>query len=188
MTDPWPAVRKQAAAVAVRLSRVRVRRLPLLLGLPLVVLVLFLWGSRPLPVAQPIAFNHLKHTKDLQLACEFCHQYVTSGAHAGLPGSETCAICHQVRQGESPEAARVTELLTAGTAFRFNKLFRLPGHVNYRHRRHVGIAKLECRNCHGGIAETVRPPSRALVRIDMDFCLACHRARQQSLDCVACHR
>jgi hypothetical protein len=118
--------------------------------------------GRSLPaVTQPVAFNHLKHTKDLGLACAFCHQYVMSGAHAGLPQRATCAMCHQAPQGESPEAARLTELLAAGAPVNFNKLFRLPDHVNYTHRRHVGIAKLECPNCHGAIAET---PSRPLGR------------------------
>lgn len=140
------------------------------------------------PVPQPVAFNHLKHTKDLGLGCEFCHQQVGTGAHAGLPGAVTCQMCHQAVQGSSPEAARVTALLTAGDPLRFNKLFRLPLHVYYSHRRHVGIAELECRNCHGAIATTQRPPGQALVRIKMAFCLDCHRAKGQSLDCNACHR
>ena len=143
---------------------------------------------RGAPVTQPVAFNHLKHTRDLQLECQFCHAYVTTGAHAGLPDGETCAPCHQEPQGSAPEAARVTALLADGTPLRFNKLFRLPAHVFYTHRRHVGIAELKCQQCHGGIAETERPPSRPLVRITMRFCMDCHRAQGQSLDCVACHR
>ena len=140
------------------------------------------------PVPQPVAFNHLKHTKDLELECQVCHQQVNTGAHAGLPDATTCSACHQAPQGTSPEAARVTALLTAGDPLRFNKLFRLPSHVYYTHRRHVGIAQLECGNCHGDIATTQRPPGKALVRISMDFCVDCHRAKGQSLDCNACHR
>jgi hypothetical protein len=139
-------------------------------------------------VSQPVAFNHLKHTRDLGLACDFCHPYVRSGAHAGLPGAETCGLCHQAPQGTSAEAARVTELLGRGDSLRFNKLFRLPGHVFYTHRRHAGIAGLECANCHGAIAESERPPDRPLVRVTMDVCLDCHRRTQQTLDCNACHR
>jgi Cytochrome c7 and related cytochrome c len=143
---------------------------------------------RGAPVTQPIAFNHLKHTKDLGLECQFCHVYVTTGAHAGLPGADICGMCHQAQLGTSPEAARVTALLTSGDGLRFNKLFRLPAHVYYSHRRHVGIGKLECPQCHGGIAATERPPTRPLVRITMKRCVDCHRAQGQSLDCVACHR
>lgn len=139
-------------------------------------------------VSQPIAFNHRKHTQDLQLSCDFCHQYVASAAHAGLPGRDVCANCHAAPLGESKEAARLSEALSRGDSLQFHKLFRLPSHVNFTHRRHVGIAKLECQVCHGDIAGTERPPARPLVTIRMAFCLNCHQAKEQSLDCVACHR
>lgn len=139
-------------------------------------------------VPQPVAFNHLKHTEELGLDCEFCHPYVKKGAHAGLPDAQTCTLCHQTEQGTSAEAARVTELLAEGDPLTFNKLFRLESHVFYTHRRHVGIGELECENCHGAIARTERPPARPLVRIDMDFCVGCHREQDQTLNCNACHR
>ncbi len=142
---------------------------------PLVGVVILLLAALAIPfvagrepaVPQPVAFNHLKHTQELQLACDFCHQYVNTGAHAGLPNAETCTVCHQVPQGTSD---------------------RLPSHVFYTHRRHVGIGELECVNCHGAIAETERPPARALVRIDMDLCINCHLEHEQTVDCNACHR
>ncbi len=145
-------------------------------------------ANRGPPVRQPIAFNHRKHTRDLGLACDFCHQYVRVGAHAGLPGAEICSLCHSVPQGESEEAARVTALITQGAPLKFNKLFRLPSHVFYTHRRHVGIGELECQECHGAIADTERPPERPLVSMTMDYCLDCHRQREETLDCNACHR
>ncbi|MFQ6045927.1 MAG: cytochrome c3 family protein [Gemmatimonadales bacterium] len=162
-------------------------------GVGLVVVVLLLSAAvliaSPGPgVRQPIAFNHRKHTRDLGLNCEFCHEYVRVGAHAGLPDGQKCAICHSVPQGTSEEAARLTDLLSAGDSLKFNKLFQLPSHVFYTHRRHVGIAGLECENCHDGIADTERPPERPLVGIKMKFCLECHREREQTTDCVACHR
>jgi hypothetical protein len=161
----------------------------LLVGIGLLAAVtLVLIVSRGPPVLQPIAFNHLKHTSDLGLACDFCHEYVRAGAHAGLPDAETCAVCHRSPQGTTEEAARVTELLARGNPLRFNKLFHLPEHVFYTHRRHVGIAELECSSCHGAIAETERPPDRPLIGMSMDFCLDCHREREQTLDCNACHR
>ena len=154
----------------------------------LAILTLALTPRQGPAVDQPIAFNHLKHTGELGLACDFCHQYVTSGAHAGLPSEEKCAMCHRTTQGSSEEAARVTELVEAGAPIRFNKLFVMPDHVFYTHRRHVAIAELECTECHGAIAETERPPDRALVRITMDTCMDCHRERGQTLNCNACHR
>ena len=159
--------------------------LPLLLLTAVIVPLVLRRGPA---VPQPIAFNHRKHTEDLELECEFCHPYVREGAHAGLPDAETCSVCHAEVQGTSAEAARVTALLESGDPLRFNKLFRLPTHVFYTHRRHVGLGELDCRTCHGAIAETERPPPRPLVRISMDFCLDCHRRRGLTTDCDACHR
>ncbi len=139
-------------------------------------------------VTQPIQFNHRKHTQDLKLPCEFCHQYVKTGAHPGLPGAETCGMCHQVPLGKSPEAAKVTAAISQGRPLVFVKTFRLPPYVFYTHRRHVGVANLACTNCHGGIALTTRPPARPLVRIRMQLCLDCHKRMGQTTDCVACHR
>ena len=139
-------------------------------------------------VTQPVAFNHRKHTEQLKIACQLCHQYDATGAHAGLPSAQTCVMCHQVRQGTSPEAARLTVLLARGDPLRFNKLFHLPPYVYFTHRRHVGIAKLPCEKCHGAIALTERPPERPLVGIRMRVCLGCHQDKGQSVDCVACHR
>lgn len=143
---------------------------------------------RPPAVTQPVAFNHRMHTERLKLECRFCHQSVTTGAHAGLPARSICAMCHQVRQGTSAEAARLTMLITRGDSLRFNKLFHLPPYVYFTHRRHVGIAQLACQDCHGAIALTQRPPERPLVRIRMQVCLDCHSEKGQSVDCVACHR
>ncbi len=147
----------------------------------------FVAGREP-AIPQPVAFNHLKHTQELQLACDFCHPYVSTGAHAGLPNADVCSMCHQTPQGTSEEAARVTELISDGDPLTFNKLFRLPSHVFYTHRRHVGIGELECANCHGAIADTERPPERPLVRVDMNFCMDCHQEHEETLNCVACHR
>ncbi len=97
-------------------------------------------------------------------------------------------MCHQVPQGTSEEAARVTKLIADGDSLRFKKLFKLPSHVFFTHRRHVGIARLDCTDCHGNIAETERPPDRPLVKIKMKVCLSCHREEDQSVDCVSCHR
>ncbi len=153
-----------------------------------VVVMVPLVARRGAAVRQPIEFNHRKHTEELGLNCEFCHAYVRGGTHAGLPDAQTCSMCHSVAQGTSEEAARVTELITQGDPLRFNKLFRLDPHVYYTHRRHVELGEMECQVCHGAIATTERPPRRPLVQITMDFCMDCHRAQGQTLDCNACHR
>ena len=177
------------ARLAGGITRIRVRLRIAVVAMLLLVVALGAAGAAGSGgVDQPIAFNHRKHTQDLQLGCEFCHPNVQTGAHPGLPGLDTCALCHQATQGTSPEAARVTAYVEQQRPLVFAKLFRLPPHVFYTHRRHVGIAALTCDNCHGDIALSTRPPRRPLVRIRMGFCLDCHRRMGQTVDCAACHR
>lgn len=176
---------------AFRLPHAGAAKFNLLLAVTAVLLAavaIALMARRGSAVPQPVAFNHARHTEQLGLECEFCHQYVKTGAHSGLPDASTCAVCHSTVQGDSPEAARVTELLAAGDPLRFNKLFRMPDNVFYTHRRHVAVAELPCESCHGDVAATERPPRRALLRVDMDFCMDCHREQGATLDCNACHR
>ncbi|MFV2007584.1 MAG: cytochrome c3 family protein [Longimicrobiales bacterium] len=153
-----------------------------------VALALLLLARRQPPVPQPIAFNHKKHTEELQLSCNFCHKYFNTSAHSGLPDAQTCALCHSVALGESPEAAKLTELLVQGEPLQFNKLFRLPDYVFYTHRRHVTVGGLECAECHAGIAGTEVPPERPLIKVTMAFCVDCHEEREVTTDCNACHR
>lgn len=172
-----------------RLAGTTRRMVGVVLAIVLVVAVAIpLLARRGPSISQPVAFNHRKHTEELGLTCEFCHKYARTSAHSGLPDAETCSMCHRVPQGTSEEAAKVAQLVASGDPLYFNKLFRLPSHVFYTHRRHVGIAGLECESCHGAIAETERPPPRPLVTMTMDYCIDCHREQGQTVDCNACHR
>jgi predicted CXXCH cytochrome family protein len=139
-------------------------------------------------VAQPIAFSHEKHAGELEIDCAMCHELYETGAHAGLPTLATCQVCHFEPLSESPEEQKLFELAEAGQDDVFRKLFRLPDHTFYTHRRHAVVAEIECRTCHGAIAETSSPPERPLVRISMDFCLDCHERSGASSDCTSCHR
>jgi len=139
-------------------------------------------------VVQPIAFNHEKHARTLEIECGTCHELYEAGSHAGLPTLTTCQLCHAEPLTDSPEEQKIFELAKAGKDDVFRKLFRLADHAYYTHRRHVVAAKLECPTCHGAIADTSSPPQRPLVRITMEFCLDCHRRRGASSDCTSCHR
>jgi len=136
---------------------------------------------------QPIAFNHLKHTGELEIECSTCHEYFETGRHAGLPSLSTCLGCHEEPLTESPEELKISQLAESGEEDVFRKLFRLADHVFYSHRRHAMVANLACETCHGTIAKTETPPERPLIRIDMDFCLDCHDSSNISNDCTGCH-
>ncbi len=139
-------------------------------------------------IVQPIAFNHRAHVANAQIQCSECHAYYSQGAHSGLPGADVCMACHSDALTKSPEEARLRQSFERGNPPVFKKLFHLPAHVFYSHRRHAVLGKLECARCHGQIADTVAPPTRPLVQISMDFCIGCHTQSNVTIDCKSCHR
>ncbi len=139
-------------------------------------------------ILQPIAFNHRAHVENAQIECAECHAHFSQGAHSGLPGADVCMTCHSDPLTESPEEKKLRNLVEQRQPIVFSKLFRLPEHVYYSHRRHVVLGKIECARCHGDIAKTSAPPSRPLVQISMDFCTKCHLKAKVSNDCKSCHR
>jgi len=137
-------------------------------------------------IPQPIAFNHQLHVEALD--CDTCHEYVQTRTHSGLPGLSICLQCHEEPLTDEPEERQIVALAQAGQEQVFRKLFRLPDNVYYTHRRHVGIARLECSTCHGAIEQATSPPAVPLQTINMDFCVKCHRASGVRAECTACHR
>jgi len=136
---------------------------------------------------QPIEFNHRLHIEEVGLECTDCHESFESETFSGMPTAETCAFCHEEATGESPEEARLVKLLQEGSPLVWQPLFRQPSHVFYSHRRHVGVAGIECEVCHGKFASKQRPPRRVR-RLTMDDCLQCHQEGGVASDCTTCHR
>lgn len=137
-------------------------------------------------MTQPIQFDHQKHVKTVGLECAACHEYFSTSDHSGLPSLAVCKGCHVEALTESLEEQKLLQLSDPLPAFQ--KLFRLPDHARYSHRRHVVSGGLACETCHGAIAETTAPPASPLVRITMDTCTACHADRGVKTDCTHCHR
>lgn len=137
---------------------------------------------------QPIQFNHEKHVKDVGLECSTCHEYYSTGNHSGLPSLATCQGCHEEALGKTPEEQKLLKLIATDPQASFKKLFRLPDHAYYSHRRHVVVAGLQCETCHGRIAETTAPPRYPLVHVTMATCTGCHAEKNVSVDCTNCHR
>jgi hypothetical protein len=159
-------------------------------GVAVVVLliVVVLWR---LPVAsggaaqQPIRFNHSVHVK--LMTCAFCHQYYETREIAGRPPLLRCMMCHAYPVTDKPEAAKLQKFAEERREIPWVRLTRLPDFVHFSHQRHVVVAKLECRRCHGGIAETTAPPTAPLVTIRMQFCLNCHTSRAVELTPQSVH-
>lgn len=139
------------------------------------------------PIAQPIAFNHRAHVQEREIDCSACHPFYAKQTFSGLPDAEVCSSCHAEAQGKSEEEAKLVRLLKAGVPLVWKPLFRQPPHVFYSHRRHVGVARIECKECHGSIAEAVAPPGH-VTKLRMGDCIDCHRTRAVSTACTTCHR
>jgi hypothetical protein len=139
-------------------------------------------------VRQPIAYDHRLHVGKLELECDVCHEGASAGDVAGLPPLSTCATCHQEANGASAEEAKVVAAVRAAREIPWARLYELPRHVYFTHRRHVAVARIDCGRCHGEMRAQARPPPGPLVSLGMDACLECHGARGASRDCATCHR
>lgn len=142
----------------------------------------------PGPVDQPIAFNHSKHVQDLGLDCTVCHLYARTGTRATIPNIQVCGMCHTSPLTESPEEAHLVEHIESQEPIPWRKVYWVPEHVYFSHRRHTSAGEIQCETCHGAIGELSTPVSRQLVEISMDGCVQCHRLQQVSTDCINCHR
>jgi hypothetical protein len=144
---------------------------------------------RPVPnIVQPIAFNHQIHAGELEIPCDLCHEFYATSEHSGIPALTTCLDCHEDPVTDSPEEQKILDLSETGQLDVFRKLFKLPDHAFYSHRRHAELGEIPCETCHGEIAATTAPPERPLVRITMDFCIDCHEREQIRSECTSCHR
>lgn len=161
-------------------------RIIALILLIILIVVLGYLGLKNPGVAQVIQFNHIKH-KEQGLDCLDCHNYVKEYKFAGLPNIETCSECHTDKITESKEEEKLLEFIQDKTYIPWNKIYSTPDHVYYSHAEHVGLANIECRNCHGNVGEKETPPKKPLVELSMEFCMDCHRKKNASLDCLACH-
>jgi len=137
------------------------------------------------PVSQPLAFNHAKHTA--ALTCTACHQGAMAGVNATLPSGGVCIKCH-ASAPPSVAPALWKAVVEAEGPPRWVPVTRLPAHVLFSHRRHTALGGLACESCHGDIGTRTSPPTRAAVRLDMKTCLACHKQEGASEDCAGCHR
>ncbi|MBI4249411.1 MAG: cytochrome c3 family protein [Elusimicrobia bacterium] len=148
---------------------------------------LLLAGHQSGSKKQPVAYNHKKHIA-LGLECAGCHTGIADGkARGGLPTVEVCAACH-TSDDENPRAKAVRDYVSANKPIPWKKVYNVPTHVYFSHRRHVGLAKLDCALCHGDMSKVEAPVTRQAVTISMARCMGCHHRMKVTNDCMACHK
>lgn len=139
-------------------------------------------------IEQPVAFNHRLHLEDVEMDCTDCHLYAETGVRATIPNVEVCSDCHDEAMTESAEEARLMAHIASGERIPWQKVYRVPAHVYFSHRRHTAMGGIECATCHGAMEEQAQPVTRPAVRITMDRCMGCHEESRVSNDCLLCHR
>ena len=142
----------------------------------------FQWQSTPV---QPIAFNHRVHLQN-DMQCTSCHAGVTEGPDAGIPSVTFCMACHQAVATDNPEIKKVTAYAAKEQDIPWKPVywFYASEHVRFQHGPHIR-AGVDCQECHGDVTrQTVAVKSK---KLNMNFCISCHRAKGASADCTTCH-
>ena len=153
---------------------------------------LWLAGCSDKPIVQPIPFNHRIHAAN-EVTCDYCHVHALDGQRASLPRVSLCMDCHDSDITKNPDAAPFVALICqtakAGSELPWVRLYELPHHVYFSHRRHTTIAGFKCDVCHGDMGSRESPPTAQVGRpLDMNDCLDCHDANGVGRECTWCHR
>lgn len=137
---------------------------------------------------QPIQYSHKIHIEEAGLTCTDCHQGALTRQKASIPGNDVCIQCHEEPLTESEEENKLRAYLQKNQPIPWKQVHRVPDYAYFSHRRHAGMAGLECQTCHGNVQEMQTPFSKPAFALQMKFCMDCHKETGANIDCVACHR
>lgn len=126
---------------------------------------------------QPIKFSHKVHAGDNKIDCKYCHHTAEFGKSAGIPAVELCMNCHVlVREGTNSgkfEISKVVDAFENNKPVEWTRIHNLPDHVFFSHVQHVGVGKVDCKQCHGPVEEM--DVMRQNSDLSMGWCINCHR-------------
>lgn len=125
------------------------------------------------PVEQPIPFSHKHHVGDDGIDCRYCHTSVETSSFAGMPSTELCLTCHSQLYRDAPVLAPLHASLRSGRPIAWQRVHDLPDFVYFNHSIHVAKG-VGCSTCHGRVDQM--PLTRRVASLEMQWCLACHRA------------
>jgi hypothetical protein len=144
------------------------------------------------PAAEPLEFNHGKHVS-AGVQCLFCHPGGLNGPVSGLPSLQKCMGCHENVALNSEQSQHTVSILLRHwedeIPLRWEKTYDQPDFVYFTHQPHIANG-VNCENCHGDVGSMSR--IREAYRINMGFCLRCHRQQAQDKvgrleSCAICH-
>ena len=125
---------------------------------------------------QPVPFSHKHHVTGIGIDCRYCHTSVEESSFANIPPVHTCMTCHSQIWTESPLLEPIRESYRTGKAIEWVRIHDLPDFVYFNHSIHIhkGIG---CESCHGRVDQM--PLMRKVNTLNMEWCLACHRAPEK---------
>ena len=129
---------------------------------------------------QPIKFSHQVHSDGNQTECIYCHTTAEYAHSAGIPSVNHCMNCHIiVREGTNSgrfEINKIVEAYENKQPVRWIMVHSLPDHAFFSHAQHVGVAGLDCAECHGEVKEMHK--MMQVNDLSMGWCLDCHRTNE----------
>ncbi len=93
--------------------------------------------------------------------------------------------CHQAIAKEKPAIRKLTEFDQDHKPVPWVRVYVVPAFVYWSHRTHLE-AGMKCEMCHGPVGE-MDVISKATNVTTMGGCVECHRDKQASTGCKACH-
>jgi len=159
--------------------------------------------------SQPIEFPHEIHAGKNGIDCKYCHNSVTKSKSAGLPTVNVCMNCHkQINGVDAAQQAKIAKIYAAAgwdpvkgeytgktKEIVWNKVHVLPDHVYFNHSQHVVVGGVDCKQCHGDMAQMketakVQPVSElnkiegnvklTKATLTMGWCIECHGEKEIS--------
>jgi hypothetical protein len=148
---------------------------------------------------QPIQFSHKHHAGLYEIDCQYCHSGTDRSRAAGVPSVELCMGCHAQFPASYDELEGIQTLKEHWEneePIEWVQIHRLPEYVKFQHRAHVR-AGFECQQCHGAVEEMDKvalvedtiwwPWGLPSAKLEMGWCIDCHRENGATQDCLACH-
>ena len=157
------------------------------------------WDEEAPGPKQPIPFSHAHHAGRFEIQCAYCHSGTDRSQAAGVPALEVCMGCHAQFPSTYDELEGIRILKQhweEQKPIEWVQIHRVPEHVQFRHNRHVA-AGVACQDCHGPVEKLDKlylvpdtkwwPWGLPTQKLEMGWCIKCHRAEGASQDCVTCH-
>jgi hypothetical protein len=151
---------------------------------------------------QPIPFSHKHHAGTWKIDCQYCHSGTDRSRAAGVPSVDLCMGCHTqfpAEYDQLPGIQTLKEHARTGKSIQWTQIHRLPEHVKFQHQAHVRRSDLgiDCQTCHGAVETMDKvmltpdtkwwPWGLPTQKLEMGWCVQCHRDNGASQDCLTCH-